>query len=85
MVDYEKLPDVAGLDGLLSIFPRYNPFSALDLDRLWQLHKEGLSTTELKWFEPTSPAWQSTSKEILNTPWAWGRGAAFVNWPYRTI
>lgn len=39
MVDYENLPDIAGLDGLLSIFPTANPPSRRDRYALRQFHQ----------------------------------------------
>lgn len=50
MIDYENLPDIAGLDGLMSIFPRDYPVSHSELFTLWQLHQQ--STIPYTYHEP---------------------------------
>lgn len=64
MIDYENLPDIAGLDGLMSIFPRDYPVSHSELFTLWQLHQQ--STIPYTYHEPR---WHNPMDEYRETPW----------------
>lgn len=44
MIDYENLPEVAGLDGLASIFPSTYPATRHELFAMWQFHQHFATT-----------------------------------------
>lgn len=65
MIDYEILPEFAGTDGLMSIFPKNNPVSEIELAVLWQIPQNCTCISP----DPNCPSWCNPIDEYRKMPW----------------